>query len=119
MATLIHIKNSGAYGGPPTWVPKHMREKIQELNKALNMLPAVSRTQDCYSFIDLISEDNFDKEIMALANETEKTRLFDKKHPYLSDLELYALLKAKKFRMDFDKYRQLRDRINEVLNENN
>ena len=74
---------------------------------------------DAYDLLDVVPEEKYDRQIMAIYHQLEKYLQIDRKlrkYSYSDKFSWYFLMKAKKIRLDYEYYKDIKDNINYIIN---
>jgi hypothetical protein len=74
---------------------------------------------DAYDLLDVVPEEKYDRQIMAIYHQLEKYIQIDRKlckYSYSDKFSWYFLMKAKKIRLDYEYYMNIKNDINYIIN---
>lgn len=120
MAALEYIRSKVGIEGLYAAFPKPQRDLACQLEKWSDKYPHSRhyecRYDHCYDILKVVPEEKYDKEIMALYHQLEKPYGILRKLGISSKPQFFwwFLMKAKKFRMDFDYYKCVKNEIKEI-----
>lgn len=125
MAALEYIRSKLLISEITIPLPKHIRKLSKDLLDWSERYPHYSRNYSydgcsSYALLDIVPIEKYDYQIMALYHQVEKYIRMDTKlnqnrmsgQPFY----WYFLMKAKKIRLDYDFYKNIKDNINYIMN---
>ena len=101
-------------------LPKPIRALAKKLSSWSNDYPHNNCHSDAYSLLDIVPKEKYDCQIMALFNQVQKYLELNNRlgniGTYNQQFYWYFLMKAKKIRLDYDYYKDIRNTINHITN---
>lgn len=120
MAALEYIRSKCLICEITIPLPKPIRDLARKLSSWSNNYPHNTCHGDAYSLLDIVPKEKYDCQIMALFNQVEKylelNSKFGRIQTYNQQFYWYFLMKAKKIRLDYDYYKDIRNTINHITN---
>lgn len=124
IAAMEYVRSKVSITTLGSTFPKPLREMAARLDnlsdKYLHLSHYDYRFDGAYSVLKVVPEEKYDKEIIALYHQLEKPyevqRKISNRYGSKSDFFWYFLMKAKKFRLDYDYYKCIRDDIDKITN---
>jgi hypothetical protein len=124
IAAMEYVRSKVSITTLGSTFPKPLREMAARLDnlsdKYLHLIHYDYRFDGAYSVLKVVPEEKYDKEIIALYHQLEKPyevqRKISNRYGSKSDFFWYFLMKAKKFRLDYDYYKCIRDDIDKITN---
>lgn len=121
MAALEYIRSRWVISKLCIPLPKPIIELSEELVHWSSAYPHYHsyNCYDAYDLLDVVPEEKYDRQIMAVYYQLEKYLQINRKlcnYSYLDKFSWYFLMKAKKIRLDYEYYKDIKDNINYIIN---
>ena len=121
MAALEYIRSKWAISKLTIPLPRPIIKLSEKLVNWSNTYPHYHsyNCYDAYDLLDVVPEEKYDRQIMAIYHQLEKYIQIDRElcnYSYLDKFSWYFLMKAKKIRLDYGYYKNIKDNINHIMN---
>jgi hypothetical protein len=121
MAALEYIRSKYVISELTIPLPRPVIELSKKLVNWSNTYPHYHsyNSYDAYDLLDVVPEEKYDHQIMAIYHQLEKYIQIDRKlckYSYSDKFSWYFLMKAKKIRLDYNYYKNIKDSINYIMN---
>lgn len=125
MAALEYIRTKISIEQLCSPFPKYIRRESAKLCEWNNKYPHCSRGHSydgtgAYHLLDIVPKNKYDQQIMALYHKLkpymEKEAQINRTHRSNQSFFFWFLMKAKKFRLDYDYYKCVKEDIKEITN---